>query len=253
MRKPTTIGVAAVAIAMLGITAATAAPTPSGPSSSTRPYLVRSVPGVVPTSVLTVGDRAANGYKMVGIPDGLGTYDNGDGTFTVLMNHELRPDVGSVRAHGSRGAFVSKWTIDQETLTVQSGEDLIKRVFTSSSDGTWTQSTVAFNRFCSADLPDRSAFYNAATGKGTPHRIFMNGEEAGAEGRVFGHVVEESGRGILLRAASAGQRELGERRRDARHRRQDRRGDAGRHRRWPAVRLRRRQALDRQRRARRPG
>ena len=26
---------------------------------------------------------------MVGIPDGLGAFDNGDGTFTVLMNHEL--------------------------------------------------------------------------------------------------------------------------------------------------------------------
>ncbi len=26
---------------------------------------------------------------MVGIPDGLGAFDNHDGTFTVLMNHEL--------------------------------------------------------------------------------------------------------------------------------------------------------------------
>ena len=190
MRKLTTTVAAASAIALLGVTAATATPTTTGPSSSQGPYLVRTVSGVVPTALLTVGDRAANGYRMVGIADGLGTYDNGDGTFTVLMNHELRPDVGTVRAHGSKGAFVSKWTIDKETLAVRAGEDLIKRVYTSAIDGTWTQSTTALNRFCSADLPDQSAFYNPASGKGTQHRIFMDGEEAGAEGRAFGHVVE---------------------------------------------------------------
>jgi hypothetical protein len=31
--------------------------------------------------------------------------------FTVLMNHELGGSSGVVRAHGARGAFVSKWTI----------------------------------------------------------------------------------------------------------------------------------------------
>ncbi len=32
---------------------------------------------------------------MVGIPDGLGAFDNYDGTFTVLMNHDIRnPDAG---------------------------------------------------------------------------------------------------------------------------------------------------------------
>jgi len=39
-----------------------------------------------------------------------------------------------------------------------------------------------FNRFCSADLPALSAFYDAASGKGFNGRLFMNGEEAGSEG-----------------------------------------------------------------------
>ena len=39
-------------------------------------------------SILTAGD-SVNGYRMAGWPDGLGAYDNGDGTFTLLMNHEL--------------------------------------------------------------------------------------------------------------------------------------------------------------------
>jgi hypothetical protein len=48
--------------------------------------------------------------------------------------------------------------------------------------------TTAWNRLCSADLPAPSAFYNAASGKGYGGRIFMDGEEAGAEGRAFGHL-----------------------------------------------------------------
>jgi len=37
---------------------------------------------------------------------GLGAFDNGDGTFTVLMNHELGATSGVARAHGGKGAFV---------------------------------------------------------------------------------------------------------------------------------------------------
>src|SRR6266516_4661690 len=62
----------------------------TGPSSSQSPYLVRSQPGVVLRSIVTVGDAVpkvgGGSYRMVGSPDGLGAYDNGDGTFTVLMN-----------------------------------------------------------------------------------------------------------------------------------------------------------------------
>src|SRR5918996_171573 len=104
----------------------------SGPSSSATPYMVRSVPGVVTKSILTVGDSVnlkpdgVTPYRLVGIPDGLGAFDNGDGTFTVLMNHELSSTAGVVRAHGARGAFVSKWRVRTSDLPVLHGEDLIK-------------------------------------------------------------------------------------------------------------------------------
>lgn len=167
----------------------------TGPSSSAAPYLLPAAPGVKVKSVLTVGDQAANGYKMVGIPDGTGAYDNGDGTFTVLINHELGQTAGIVRRHGNTGAFVSKWTLNKSTLSVVSGEDLIQMVhlwnpLTQSYqmyDST-SPMPVGFGRFCSADLAPVSAFYNAASGKGTQQRIFMNGEEIGAEGRGFGHI-----------------------------------------------------------------
>ena len=59
----------------------------TGPSSSASPYLVPAPgapAGINVTSILTVGDTVSHAsgsgtYRMVGIPDGLGAYDNGDG------------------------------------------------------------------------------------------------------------------------------------------------------------------------------
>lgn len=186
---------AAFVAATLAVAAAHAE-TYTGPSSSQSPYLVPTQPGVTATSLLTVGDSVnakpdGTPYRMVGLPDGLGAFDNHDGTFTVLMNQELGNAAGVVRAHGATGAFVSKWIVAKDTLQVLHGEDLIQTAYG------WTGSAWAplagaknnFGRFCSADLPDVSAFFDAATGRGTTERIFMTGEESGAEGRAVGHVV----------------------------------------------------------------
>ena len=166
---------------------------PVGPSTSSSPYLLSALAGVAPTSVLTVGDSvpgATGGtYKMAGIPDGLGAFDNGDGTMTVLMNHELGGTVGAVRAHGQAGAFVSKWVIRKSDMTVLSGTDLITQQELADGAGGWVAGSSALNRLCSADLPAVNALYNAATGAGTQDRIFLSGEEAGNEGRAFAHVV----------------------------------------------------------------
>src|SRR5882672_12260730 len=89
-------------------------------STAAAPYLVPSAPGVTIMPLITTGESAANGYRMVGIPDGLGAFDNGDGTFTVLMNQELSAGLGAVRAHGANGAFVSEWVFDKTTLQVLS-------------------------------------------------------------------------------------------------------------------------------------
>lgn len=166
----------------------------TGPSSSASPYVLPSNPGVTTTSILTTGD-VVGGYRMVGIPDGLGAYDNGNGTFTVLMNHELGSTLGINRAHGSKGAFVSEWVIDKSTLAVLSGSDLI-------TTPVLTSGTAAFNRFCSADLPAPSAFYNGVVG--TSERLFLNGEESGAEGRAFAHVATGPNKGVSYELPSLG-------------------------------------------------
>lgn len=161
----------------------------TGPSTTQSPYLLSQSAGGKFTSVLSVNDVVGS-YRMVGIPDGLGAFDNNDGTFTLLMNHELGNTQGIARAHGSTGAFVSKWIINKSGLSVVSGSDLIQTVYTwNTGSNSFVQGPTQFNRFCSADLAPASAFFNQATGLGTLERIFLNGEESGSEGRAFGHII----------------------------------------------------------------
>ena len=145
---------------------------------------------------------------MGGIPDGLGAYDNGNGTFTLLMAHELGAVSGVVRAHGAIGAYVAEWVIDKSTMEVKSGSDLMRSVYTSADSSTWNVSApVAFSRFCSADLAPVSAFYNAATAKGSQARIFLNGEEsASTTARAVAHVATgaDKGKSYVLTWPTAG-------------------------------------------------
>lgn len=140
--------------------------------------------------VLTVGEAGVSGEVMCGIPDGLGIFDNGDGTCTLLMNHELGAGAGKVRAHGSIGGFVSRIVLDATSLQVLSVADFNQSASSIRTwNGTgWTAGTTAYGRLCSADLPPVTAFYDAASGFGTQNRILLNGEEVGAEGRAFAHV-----------------------------------------------------------------
>ena len=163
--------------------------------NSVQPYLVPMAPGIVVKALFTAGDSVNNKpdgtpYRMVGIPDGLGAYDNGDGTFTMLSNHEISTPAGIVRAHGGKSAFVSKWTVRKSDLTFVKGEDLIKTVWVWNPTAAAYEipgTPVSFSRFCSADLAPASAFYEAATGLGFNGQFFFNGEESGPEGKAWAH------------------------------------------------------------------
>jgi hypothetical protein len=99
----------------------------TGPSTTTPPYVkpLWNKIGMTTESLLTTGD-AVGGYRMAGLPDGLGAYDNGNGTFTVLMTHEISASRGVTRAHGGKGTFVSKWVINKGDLRVLSDSDLMR-------------------------------------------------------------------------------------------------------------------------------
>ena len=172
-----------------------------GPSTTSTPYVLPSLAGVKTTSILTVGDEIG-GYRLVGIPDGLGAFRNTGGYFTLLVNHELGETKGIARAHGSKGAFVSRWVIDRKDGEVLKGEDFTPSplfVYTwDRSALAYEQGTTAWNRFCSADLAGPGAFW--FDGRGARERIFLNGEEyderdAADHGRAFAHVATGPFRG----------------------------------------------------------
>jgi hypothetical protein len=173
-----------------------AAPTAIGPSTTTAPYVLPSASGVSITSLLTVGDSpAGNGYRMVGIPDGLGAYRDGQDV-VVYMNQELGSSSGIARLHGEKGAFVTKLTIDPVSGAVKKGEDLITSVnYWDYPANQWSATPVppaggsaikAFARFCSASLAEAGRLLNAASGNGYAGRVFFANEENGDNSRVFG-------------------------------------------------------------------
>ena len=238
-----TAGAAAVALTTLaGTASAQLLPTGTrGPSTQQDPYMLAAAyNGVRFVSIASNGngtttaneqygklDASGNvvagaNYRMVGIPDGLGAYANpGGNSFELVMNHELGATSGIVRDHGSRGAFVSRWTINND-LSVVGGRDQNTQynlynistnsyqAFNSASPmpnyapGTvngvqgWDNNNPSrngINRYCSADLAEQSAFsYTDANGQtwGTSSRIFLNGEESGAGGRAIGHVLDQN-------------------------------------------------------------
>lgn len=136
------------------------------------------------------------------------------------MNHEIGGSIsggvitplGVARAHGNAGAFVSRWTIDKNTLAVLEVQDFLPNnssIFLSNNDpstgtphtGYHSGDTTVIQRTCSADLaaPTAYAWTDHATGTfyGTDARIFQTGEESS------GFATSVSGGGDLARRAGS--------------------------------------------------
>ncbi|HET6940933.1 MAG TPA: calcium-binding protein [Sphingomicrobium sp.] len=178
---------------------------PIGPSTSTNPFLLASEPNVHFTSIVTSGDPLPSDGLFGGVPDGIGAFDNGDGTITVLVNHELGSGSGLVRDHGSAGAYIDRLVIDTDTLEIVAADDLIKSVMKwDDAPDNYVSATTAFNRFCSGDLPATSALYNSADGLGTQVRIYLTGEENTPEGRATATIVTGPNAGTLFELPSLG-------------------------------------------------
>ncbi len=176
----------------VGLLGAVSAAQSIGPSTSTPCYVLPSL-GLPPASVqtvslLTVGD-SVGGYRLVGIPDGMGLFGDSSAA-TVVVAHELSSGAGIVRAHGSTGAFVSRFGFDPASKSITSGRDHSTAptdVFTFNRvSNTWVAGTTAWDRFCSADLAAPTAFLH--NGVGTTSRLFLAGEESNTA-RAFAHVM----------------------------------------------------------------
>jgi len=176
MRTSRTILVGAAA----GLVACAAA-MPALGTTSIKPYTVPIGTEYHVTPLFSVNDSVpetsdpSQQYRMVGIPDGLGAYSNGDGTTTLYMNHEFNQSTLSQPLVGGpeyRGTYVSKWILDADGNPV-SGE----RAF----DTVWNENTLvgpaaevgnttpAFARFCSGFL--------AGPKNGFDRQIYLTNEE----------------------------------------------------------------------------
>ena len=147
-----------------------------GPSTTVNPYLVPNpalgdMVGL--TSILTVGE-AVGGYKLAGLPDGMGAFASGNNNLNLLVGHEMRGTVGAARKHGSKGAFVSSWTINSDTLKVEAGADVVQApsamYLWDAGKRAYSAGTSAIERLCSGDLAAPGAYW--WNGLGTTDRIF---------------------------------------------------------------------------------
>src|SRR4051812_15801613 len=152
----------------------------TGPSAGQTPYLTSTAPGVHLTSLLSAGDtvpdaqsKDGSAWRFAGIPDGIGAFDNNDGTITILVNHELPAADGPAHDSGSpSGAYVDRLSVNKQTLEIVDGRELAQRIyFYDPATKTYLQGADALARLCSADLPIRSALYDAQSGKGTTAHI----------------------------------------------------------------------------------
>lgn len=188
---------------------ASAASTGHGPSTTTDPYVLPVAADVSIRSLLTVGDAgsAANGYEMVGIPDGLGmTIEHGK--VVVYMNHELTDTQGIPRRHGQAGAFASRLVINPWSLAVTHGSDLVDpgvRFYDYPTD-TYVMSgarfadsaaqDATFGRWCSSTLSAPGLFWSDWKGVGYRGQIYFGNEEDGDNGRSFGVLTDGSAQAL---------------------------------------------------------
>lgn len=178
----------------------------TGPSTSFEPFLVPAAgfESIQFHSIITAakGEDTIGGYFLTGAPDGTGSFDNGDGTFTIIVNHEI-PYIPSfsvpfplslalpsfeneqpVLRHGGKGAHISRFVVNRPDhptapLKVLSGEEVIDTVsLWDPGAGAYVNSANEnFQVLCSANLAPESAFFDSASGKGSQIKLYLTGEE----------------------------------------------------------------------------
>ena len=143
------------------------------------------VSGFTTDSIYTIGE--SNDLQITGIPDGQGAYRVDGNTIRVLVNSELRPDLGYSYQLGSGaelvGARVNFIDVNNAGQVVGGGiayntvYDRMGNLVLNSD-----QVNGGFNRFCSANLVEADTF---GPGRGAADRLFLLGEESGNAGSMW--------------------------------------------------------------------
>jgi hypothetical protein len=166
------------------------------PGTNQLPYAIPATPGVSLQALLSVGDTVTrtststpDGYRMTGIPDGMGAYRDEQGLIHVFMNHEfgdgrnkLIETIPVVGGPAIKGAYVSEFILDPQNANVVSGDlafdeakqwDPATQTFTDRTEQ-WRDPNTddwKFAKFCSGFLGGPES--------GLLDRIYFTGEEDG--------------------------------------------------------------------------
>lgn len=142
------------------------------------------------TDGLKPGDSV---FAPTGIFDGLGAYDNGNGTYTVLANSELGSTAGVpylVNGVALTGARIAKFIVDKDVdnnarngyqSAVISGGIAYSEIVDANGNIVTNASQVngGFNRFCSGSFEQANRFGGRFGGlRGFRDSIYLTGEEA---------------------------------------------------------------------------
>ena len=166
------------------------------PGTDQGPYAVAAYPGVTLQALLSVGDTVTrttgsvpDGYRLTGIPDGMGAYRDEQGMIHVFLNHEfgdgrngLIETIPVIGEPAIKGAYVSELILDPTNGNVVSGDLAFTQAKLWNPDtGTFTDRTAQwrnpnsplwkFAKFCSGFLGGPES--------GLLDRIYFTGEEDG--------------------------------------------------------------------------
>jgi hypothetical protein len=179
----------------LGTLIATPAPGTAGFFQPTMLKDVAGGPELKVSSLLTNGEftngllPGSSVYAPTGILDGLGAFDNGDGTYTVLANSELNRGTGTPYLVGDvalDGARIHKLIIDKDTdddasngdqSAVIAGGLAYSRIIDANGNPVVDPAQIGggFNRFCSGSYEMADRF---GAGHGFVDALYLTGEEA---------------------------------------------------------------------------
>ena len=187
----------------------------------TKPEYITASTSAASIKQLALAGDTISGFTIQGIPDGMGSYRNEDGTITLLSVHEV-PSYGAIGALAKaadkgktiQGTSITKLVLNKAGDRVSAASDFVKtwsfyNYNTKTYQGTAigaapkTQTVGMDNfisRFCSATLVQAGglSFKDGATTYGYEGPVFLSGEEDGDSGYGRGFAFDMDGNGINL-------------------------------------------------------
>ncbi len=150
------------------------------PTQTTAAPMMQTKSGWGYTGLFTVGETFANGYRPLGVMDGIGAYSLDAKTIRAFVSHELRPDRGAAytldNGTSLTGARVSYFDIDKSSLGIVNAGQAYSKIVDRAGNLVVDAGQLGggLGRFCSAVLVESNGF---GSGRGLADRLFFTGEE----------------------------------------------------------------------------